>query len=147
MFGSEMRLFVLGTKIANNLPIIVSFAIKAVDLIFFRFYFALSDSSLLGGPFCRWQTGEERGAFPENENIGLLWWKHPYFWGKTSVLLPKEVRCFWFPKRHGVFPNGARGTPQRGKRNLAQGRASVTSGTLGKKAAAWSAPYRGKRKH
>ncbi len=48
-----MRLFVLGTKIANNLPIIVSFAIKAVDLIFFRFYFALSNCSLLGGPFRR----------------------------------------------------------------------------------------------
>ena len=33
-------------------------------------------------------------SFPENKNIGLLRWKHPYFWGKTSVLLPKEVRCF-----------------------------------------------------
>ena len=32
--------------------------------------------------------------FPEIKNIGLLWYKHPYFWGKTSVLLPKEVRCF-----------------------------------------------------
>ena len=32
--------------------------------------------------------------FLENKNIGLLRWKHPYFWGKTSVLLPKEVRCF-----------------------------------------------------
>ena len=32
--------------------------------------------------------------FLENRNIGLLRWKHPYFWGKTSVLLPKEVRCF-----------------------------------------------------
>ena len=32
--------------------------------------------------------------FPENKNIGLLRWKHPYFWSKTSVLLPKEVRCF-----------------------------------------------------
>ena len=32
------------------------------------------------------------------ENIGLLWGKHPYFRCKTSVLLPKEVRCFWFPE-------------------------------------------------
>ena len=28
------------------------------------------------------------------ENIGLLCLKHPYFLGKTSVLLSKEVRCF-----------------------------------------------------
>ena len=32
--------------------------------------------------------------FSENKNIGLLQCKHPYFWGKTSVLLFKEVRCF-----------------------------------------------------
>ena len=38
-------------------------------------------------------TGES-SAFPENENIGLLWCKHPYFWRKTSVLSIKEVRCF-----------------------------------------------------
>ena len=31
--------------------------------------------------------------FPENKNIGLLRWKHPYFWSQTSVLLFKEVRC------------------------------------------------------
>ena len=32
--------------------------------------------------------------FSEIKNIGLLWWKHPYFWSKTSVLCTKEVRCF-----------------------------------------------------
>ena len=32
--------------------------------------------------------------FSEIKNIGLLWGKHPYFRCKTSVLLPKEVRCF-----------------------------------------------------
>ena len=35
----------------------------------------------------------------EFQNIGLLCIKHPYFWGKTSVLLHKEVRCFWFPEK------------------------------------------------
>ena len=33
----------------------------------------------------------------ENKNIGLLLGKHPYFRCKTSVLLPKEVRCFANP--------------------------------------------------
>ena len=33
----------------------------------------------------------------ENKNIGLLLGKHPYFRCKTSVLLPKEVRCFATP--------------------------------------------------
>ena len=33
------------------------------------------------------------------KNIGLLKAKHPYFWGQTSVLLPKEVRCFRFSGR------------------------------------------------
>ena len=33
------------------------------------------------------------------KNIGLLCIKPPYFRCKTSVLLPKEVRCFWFPER------------------------------------------------
>ena len=67
-----MRLFVLGTKIANSLPIIASFAIKAVDLFFL-------DSILRFQTVCYWEVlfagdkrGEERGAFPENENIGLL---------------------------------------------------------------------------
>ena len=48
--------------------------------------------------YAPWRThGRKRLSgvlFPENKNIGLLWWKHPYFWGKTTVLLPKEVRCF-----------------------------------------------------
>ena len=48
--------------------------------------------------YAPWRThGRKRSSgvlFPENKDIGLLWWKHPYFWGKTSVLLPKEVRCF-----------------------------------------------------
>ena len=35
----------------------------------------------------------------EIENTGLLCIKVPYFYGKTSELSIKEVRCFHFPKR------------------------------------------------
>ena len=41
-----------------------------------------------------WRQRSNGEHFPENKNIGLLRCKHPYFWGKTSVLLFKEVRCF-----------------------------------------------------
>ena len=46
-----------------------------------------------------WGGGEKNHETAYNttwkpENIGLLCLKHPYFRGKTSVLLSKEVRCF-----------------------------------------------------
>ena len=41
-------------------------------------------------------SGEE---VSEIENTGLLCIKVPYFYGKTSELSIKEVRCFHFPKR------------------------------------------------
>ena len=31
----------------------------------------------------------------EIENIGLLCIKVPYFWGKSTDVLPREVRCFF----------------------------------------------------
>ena len=34
----------------------------------------------------------------EIENIGLLCIKVPYFWGKSTDVLPREVRCFCFPE-------------------------------------------------
>ena len=41
------------------------------------------------------EKSSKSGRF-DFKNIGLLKAKHPYFWGQTSVLLPKEVRCFRF---------------------------------------------------
>ena len=37
-------------------------------------------------------------AFPENENIGLLWGKVPMFCMESTEVCSKEVRCFWFPE-------------------------------------------------
>ena len=37
-------------------------------------------------------------AFPENENIGLLWSKVPMFCLESTDVSFKEVRCFWFPE-------------------------------------------------
>lgn len=35
--------------------------------------------------------------FSENENLGLLCRKVPCFRGKSTDVLPREVRCFCFP--------------------------------------------------
>ena len=47
------------------------------------------------GRFLNGRAARNSLSLPEIGNIGLLCMKHPYFRGKTSVLLPKEVRCFW----------------------------------------------------
>ena len=91
MFGSEMKVFVLGTKIANNLPIIVSFAIKAVDLIFL-------DSILHFQTVRYWEVlsagdkrGERKGLFRKMKtsdffdgNLRTFEAKPPYFCLKKS---------------------------------------------------------------
>ena len=41
---------------------------------------------------------ETKLAFPENENIGLLWSKVPMFCLESTEVFVKEVRCFQFPK-------------------------------------------------
>ena len=49
-------------------------------------------------PSARFQ-GREFNRFRDEENIGLLKAKHPYFWGKTSELCLAEVRTFCFSDR------------------------------------------------
>ena len=47
----------------------------------------------------------QKTAIFRQKNTGLLRGKHPHFWGKTSELCPKEVRCFCIsgpktPRKH-----------------------------------------------
>ena len=55
-------------------------------------------------PSARFQ-GREFNRFRDEENIGLLKAKHPYFWGKTSELCLKEVRCFDIPENLSCHPS------------------------------------------
>lgn len=55
-------------------------------------------------PSARFQ-GREFNRFRDEENIGLLKAKHPYFWGKTSELCLKEVRCFDIPENLSYYPS------------------------------------------
>ena len=55
-----------------------------------------------------------KGAVPENENIGLLCIKVPYFCLESSDVLPKEVRCFQFPEKR-PFWEGREGVEWGGR--------------------------------
>ena len=62
-----------------------------------------------------------------------------------SVVYTYYRKIHPFSAQH-IFPVVAY-TPRRGRRNLAQGRASVTSGTLGLRTTHVTAPRKGKRKN